>query len=194
MGTSQTIWPCSTERLSRRSRKWLPAPKAPPSKKPGNYYEASLEAPIQQGRWYTERVNERRFDKMRKELVSSFAEVLIDEDRDVQTLVAVDTSTLEQKFQEQSETWRRETSHLSSPLQKMSHPSYQAIMGMAGESPENKLQVIRLMLLDLFRDRSDWYLALSYLTQQNPIHQRDYGRPSKMAESWVNWGKSQGLL
>jgi len=102
--------------------------------------------------------------------------------------------TLEQRFQEQAEKWERETAHLSSPLQKMENPSYQAIMGMSAESPEHKRALIRFMLRDLRNNHRDWFLALSYLTQYNPIRQKDYGKPSKMIESWVKWGQSQGLL
>src|SRR5947209_38701 len=39
--------------------------------------------------------------------------------------------SLEERFREQADKWRRETEHLSSPSQMMMHPSYQAILGMA---------------------------------------------------------------
>ena len=101
--------------------------------------------------------------------------------------------TLEQRFREAAEKWDRETAHLSSPLQKMMHPSYQAILGMSAESPENKRQIIRLLLRDLKSNGRDWFLALSYLTQQNPINPKDAGKTSKMIASWVSWGENQGL-
>ncbi len=102
--------------------------------------------------------------------------------------------TLEARFLEQADKWERETAHLSSPLQRMMHPSYQAILGMSAESPENKRGVVRLMLRDLKRNQRDWFLALSYLTQQNPIDPKDYGKTSKMVASWMKWGEGQGLL
>lgn len=102
--------------------------------------------------------------------------------------------TLEQKFLEQAEKWDQETAHMSSPLQKMMHPSYQAILGMSAESLDNKRNVIRFMLHDLKRNRREWSLALSYLTQQNPIDPKDYGKTSKVTASWLKWGERQGLL
>jgi hypothetical protein len=102
--------------------------------------------------------------------------------------------TLAQRFQEEAAKWDRETAHLSSPLQKMMHPSYQAILGMSSDSPESKREVIGFMLRDLKANRRDWFLALSYLTQQNPIRPADAGKTSKMIASWVTWGEVQGIL
>jgi hypothetical protein len=114
----------------------------------------------------------------------------------VEVPAAPETSekTLEERFREQADKWERETAHLSSPLQRMIHPSYQAILGMSAESPENKRDVVRFMLRDLKSDQHDWFLALSYLTQQNPINPKDYGKTSKVAASWMKWGEEQGLL
>jgi len=97
-------------------------------------------------------------------------------------------------FNELAEAWDRETAHLSSPLQKMMHPSYHAILGMSAESPEDKRQIIRLLLHDLKTNHRDWFLMLSYLTQQNPINPKDSGKTSKMIASWLTWGEKQGLL
>src|SRR5258708_34369404 len=64
-----------------------------------------------------------------------------------QVLDRMETSlTLEQRFCEEAEKWGRETAHMSSPLQKMMHHSYQAILGMSADSPKNKRDIIRFML------------------------------------------------
>ena len=77
----------------------------------------------------------------------------------------------------------------------MEHPSYQAIIGMSAESRENKNCVIRFMLRDVKRKRRDWFLALSYLTQHNPItNPKDYGKSSKLAQAWIRWGEKEGFL
>lgn len=99
--------------------------------------------------------------------------------------------SLAKRFREQAEKWSRETEHLSSPTQMMAHPSYQAILGMA---LENKQEVIRLMLLDLMQNRNEWFWALSYLTQDNPIKQSDAGKMDKMVSAWVNWGREHNLI
>jgi hypothetical protein len=99
--------------------------------------------------------------------------------------------TLEERFREQSDKWAQETQHLSSPIQRMAHPSYQAIMGMA---QENKQEVIRLLILDLQERRRAWFWALSYLAQTNPISPKDAGKMDKMIEAWVKWGKTEGVI
>ena len=98
---------------------------------------------------------------------------------------------LEERFRQQADKWRRETEHLSSPTQMMMHPSYQAILGMA---QENKDLVIRLLLRDLEENRGPWFWALSYLTQDNPIKQKDAGKIDKMIKAWVIWAKERNLL
>jgi hypothetical protein len=96
-------------------------------------------------------------------------------------------SALEQRFHEQAERWQRETRHLSSPTQKIMHPSYQAVLGMGTD-------VVPLMLRDLAQNRTEWFWALSYITKENPIKREDAGKMDKMLIAWVNWGKERGLL
>jgi len=99
--------------------------------------------------------------------------------------------TLEQRFQEQALKWQRETQHLSSPGQRMMHPSYQAILGMGNENPR---EIIRLMILDMQQHRRPWFWALSYLAQDNPVSQSDAGKTDNIVKAWVDWGKAQRLL
>ena len=103
----------------------------------------------------------------------------------------VEETLLEKRFREQADKWAQETQHLSSPTQRMAHPSYQAILGMA---QENKRAVIQLLLLDLQQRRRAWFWALSYLTQANPIGPRDAGKMDKMIKAWVEWGKAEGII
>jgi hypothetical protein len=102
--------------------------------------------------------------------------------------------SLEQRFYEEATKWGRETAHMSSPLQKMMHHSYQAILGMSAENPKSKRDIIRLMLRDMKDNHREWSLALSYLTQHNPINPKDYGRTDKINAAWVRWGEGEGLL
>lgn len=104
---------------------------------------------------------------------------------------AVRPKTFENQFYEQANKWARETAHLSSPTQRMMHPSYQAILGMARDDEET---VIRLMLQDLRDNRRLWFWALSYLTKENPIKDADAGKLDKMIKAWVDWGKQRGKL
>lgn len=113
------------------------------------------------------------------------------EAKETKVLVLESEQSLEERFREQAEKWARETEHLSSPTQMMLHPSYQAILGMAREDEQ---EVIRLMLRDLRDNRREWFWALSYLTQDNPINPRDAGKMDKMIDAWVKWGKGRRLL
>ena len=99
--------------------------------------------------------------------------------------------SLEDRFRNQAEKWQRETQHLSSPLQKMMHPSYQAILGMGAD---HRREIVSLMLRDLQQNRGDWFLALSYLTHSNPTNPKDAGKTDRLAGAWIKWGKDQGLL
>jgi hypothetical protein len=100
------------------------------------------------------------------------------------------TISLEQRFRDQSDKWQRETQHLSSPAQRMLHPSYQAILGMGNE---NRREVISLMIRDMQQHRRPWFWALSYLAQDNPVSQSDAGKTDKMIQAWVDWGEAQRL-
>jgi len=133
-------------------------------------------------------------DRRRKEVsAKTFAQLLTQED--VHRLkgmhVAVEEQSIEERFKEQAAKWRSETMHLSSPTQMMMHPSYQAILGMA---LEDKPRVIRLLLHDLQQNRSEWFWALSYLTQDNPIKPEDAGRMDRMIAAWVGWGQERHLI
>ena len=103
--------------------------------------------------------------------------------QDVQSAAKVD---LRHRFLDLAQQWSDETGHLSSPSQKMLHPSYQAIMGMA---QEHKDEVIDLFIQDMRENRRQWFWALSYLTQANPITPEDAGRIDRMIGAWVRWGE-----
>jgi hypothetical protein len=109
----------------------------------------------------------------------------------IEWLIASRADDLQKRFHEQAEKWASETAHLSSPAQMMAHQSYQAILGMASE---DKREVIRLMILDLKQNRNEWFWALSYLTQENPIKQSDAGKMDKMISAWVTWGREHNLI
>lgn len=99
--------------------------------------------------------------------------------------------SLEVRFRKQADKWRNETGHLSSPSQMIMHPSYQAILGMA---LDNKQEIVRLMLHDLQENRTPWFWALSYLTQDNPIQRSEVGKLDKMIKAWVDWGKARDMF
>jgi hypothetical protein len=104
---------------------------------------------------------------------------------------AVEDFPLEDRLREQAEKWENETGHLSSPTQRIIHPSYQAILGIGLEHRE---ETLRFLLRDLRENRRAWFWALSYLAQDNPIKSSDAGKMDKMIGAWMSWGKEKGLL
>jgi hypothetical protein len=96
--------------------------------------------------------------------------------------------TLKHRFQDLAQQWADETGHLSSPNQKMLHPSYKAIIGMG---QEHRDEVIDLLIEDMKENRRQWFWALSYLAQANPIGPEDAGRIDRMINAWVRWGETR---
>jgi hypothetical protein len=101
------------------------------------------------------------------------------------------TEPLKERFRELAENWDQETRYLSSPTQRMEHPSYQAILGLGRE---NKAEIVCLLISDMQQNERPWFWALSYLTGENPISRVDAGRMDKMIASWTTWAKNKGLL
>lgn len=99
--------------------------------------------------------------------------------------------SLANSFREQVEIWERETGYMSSPIQRMEHPSYQAILGMARESER---EIVGLLLRDMRDHRRPWFGALSYITKENPISRSDAGKMEKMISAWLQWGKDRHIL
>jgi hypothetical protein len=109
----------------------------------------------------------------------------------VQDSAVVDARTVGERFLEQAKKLQKETQHFSSPSQRMMHPSYQAILGMGNEHPQ---EIIRLMIEDMQQNRTPWFWALSYLAQDNPVSQSDAGKTDKMIKAWVDWEKARRTL
>jgi hypothetical protein len=119
-------------------------------------------------------------DKNRKRLLDFLAA------SDSVTAHYQEVETLEQRFLEQAEKWDRETAHMSSPTQRFTHPSYEAIRGMADE---NRQELIDLLLQDMQKHRREWFWMLSYLTHENPVEGKDVGKLDKTINAWVKWGQ-----
>lgn len=92
---------------------------------------------------------------------------------------------LARKFQELSETWRRETGLLSFMQQRALHPAYQRIIGMGWV-------VVPLLLRELQRQPDHWLWALNAITGEQPARNTDTLRAA--ADAWLNWGRERGLL
>jgi hypothetical protein len=92
---------------------------------------------------------------------------------------------LASRFREYTETWRRQTQHLSSVAKMVSHHAYLAIIDMGHDA-------IPLLLIEL-RDRPDhWFVALNRITNEDPVPPGStFG---EAVEAWLAWGRKKGYL
>jgi type I restriction enzyme M protein len=91
----------------------------------------------------------------------------------------------EQIFRAYAETWRRQTRHLSSVAKMVSHPSYEAIIGMGKTA-------IPFLLAEL-RDRPDhWLVALNRITLEDPA--KPQSTFPQAVDAWLAWGRKKRYL
>ena len=95
--------------------------------------------------------------------------------------------SVEQRFHELAEQWRRETGGYSSISQITEHPAYQEIIAMGDVA-------IPWILHDLQQRPGHWFVALRKITGQSPILEGDRGNMSRMRAAWLAWGKEAGYI
>ncbi len=83
--------------------------------------------------------------------------------------------------------WKQQSRFMSNTAQMAMLKPYQRIIGMG-------LPVVPLLLSELQREPDHWYWALENITGENPVKPENQGYVRKMAEDWLNWGKTQGFL
>ena len=93
---------------------------------------------------------------------------------------------VEGRFMELAETWRRDTSHLSSVTEMAMHPAYQQIIGLGWAA-------VPRILRELERRPDHWFWALKAITGIDPVPALARGRIAEMAAAWIQWGRDQGV-
>ena len=88
-------------------------------------------------------------------------------------------------FTELAKQWKTETALLSNMAKKTSHPAYQRIICM-GEP------AVPLMLKELEKSPTHWFIALRTITGDNPVKPENRGRILLMAQDWLKWGYAHG--
>ena len=76
---------------------------------------------------------------------------------------------------------KTETAHLSSATMIAGHQAFQEIVGMGQEA-------IPLILQDLERAPTQWFLALRSITRESPVRPEDRGNVEAMTTAWLDWG------
>jgi hypothetical protein len=95
--------------------------------------------------------------------------------------------TTEKAFRELVEKWRAGTAFISSLTRLAMHPAYQQIIGMGRAA-------IPLLLRELQSTPDHWFWALTAITGENPVNEKDAGNLQKMAETWIEWGRQRNYV
>ncbi len=96
-------------------------------------------------------------------------------------------TTLSQKFDTLSSTWRYENGVVSSVSEMALDPSYQEIIGM-GEV------AIPMILEELRESPNHWFAALTAISGQSPVKYDHRGNINEMIKDWLKWGKEEGYI
>ena len=86
-------------------------------------------------------------------------------------------------FDRLADEWKRETAHLSSPSMIAKHSAYQEIVQMG-------LVAVPLILRDLRKAPTLWFMALRAITGESPIRVENGGNIDAMRAAWLDWGDS----
>ena len=101
-------------------------------------------------------------------------------DRGLQILDASEDTQAD--FDRLAAEWKRETAHLSSPSMIAKHWAYEKIVEMG-------LVAVPLILRNLKRAPSLWFMALFAITGASPTRPDDHGNIDAMRASWLDWGE-----
>jgi hypothetical protein len=91
------------------------------------------------------------------------------------------------EFKKHERKWKRQTHHISSPIDKYLHPSYARIIGLGWPAVAHILQSLK-------RRPDDWFYALRSITGENPVPNSAAGDVRRMTDIWLHWGEQRGLI
>jgi len=91
------------------------------------------------------------------------------------------------RFARLAREWKDQSRFLSNTAQMALLPPYQRIIGMG-------MPVVPLILEELEHEPDQWFWALEAITEINPGPDEAQGTVRQMAQSWINWGRQNGLL
>ena len=91
------------------------------------------------------------------------------------------------EFKKLADKWKNETLALSSTKAIAMHPAYQRIMGMGKPA-------LPFILADLQQHEDQWFWALFYIADENPVPPESRGKVHEMANAWLDWGRKNGHI
>ncbi len=93
--------------------------------------------------------------------------------------------SLEVRFQQLAEQWKKETKYISSLSKMALHPAYQKIIGLGQPA-------VALILAELQKNPDHWLWALHAITGEDPAQPN--ATFQEAVEAWIEWGRSKGYL
>ncbi len=96
-------------------------------------------------------------------------------------------SVVEKTFDELAEKWKKETANYSTTLHITRNDNYIGIIALGPE-------VVPYILRDLEKETNHWFVALNFLTKENPVQKENIGKIEKMRLDWLSWGKAKKLI
>jgi hypothetical protein len=99
----------------------------------------------------------------------------------------VEPAGLVEQFQTLAARWKTDTALLSSTSAMIVHPAYQGIIALGPA-------VVPLLLQELRREPVHWFEALKAITGEDPVQPEAWGKSRTMADAWLAWGHSRGLI
>jgi hypothetical protein len=98
-----------------------------------------------------------------------------------------DTAEVRKRFNGLAKTWLKESRNMSSASQKAMLPAYQQIIGLGPVA-------VPLILERLKQEPNQWFWALRAITSADPVPDEHVGRVQDMADDWIQWGRTNGIL
>ena len=91
------------------------------------------------------------------------------------------------RFDALADEWAVATRFQSSSTEIAIHPAYQQIIGMG--------PAVLPLILDRLAHRTEhWFWALGAISGEDPVDPSDAGKVDAMAEAWLRWGRTKGLM
>lgn len=91
-----------------------------------------------------------------------------------------------ERFQALVAMWQSDVRFASSVTEMVLHPAYQRIIGMGTAA-------VPFLLREIERRPDHWFWALTAITGADPVKPEHRGKLREMAQTWLKWGKEQGL-
>jgi hypothetical protein len=91
-------------------------------------------------------------------------------------------------FQVLADQWREDTRFDSSLMHSIAHPAYRAIVQLGQDA-------VPVLLRQLQQQQPEpWFLALREITGIDPVTPAQRGNMRALADAWLHWGRSHGLI